>query len=322
MSIAVINSGSSVSLTFLKEGGKSVIFNTDHPSFSVVAGKLKDGSLTYQEACDLKEVKNGLAARVVAFTQGKCTVENDKVFFEGQEVHHVMVKRIMDFMKLGLPVENLLHCLERTLSNVSAWAVESLWPFLENKGFPITEDGCFIGYKAVHADTYMDLWKGAVDYTPGKSLERVKRLKRNEVDDDRNKECSFGYHVGTLDYALSYGRISGKPFVVVLVKVAPEDVVSVPSEGRARKIRCVWLDILEEYHSQEVIDAQLVDENLDSYEEDEDSDWEDEQDYLEDYFEDEVEEDEDDECYCEECTGDDNDEEEEKTEAAPRRWFW
>jgi hypothetical protein len=315
--VAVINAGSSVSLTFLKEGGKSVAFELNHPSFEVVASKLKAGTLTYDEAVALQNPEAAVATKVETYTSGKCTVDNGQVCYNGKPVHSVLANRIISFMQKKLPFEHLLRFMERLYSNPSAWAVESLFPFLETKGFPITEDGCFIGYKAVRKTDYRDLWEGTCDFTPGKSKEVLERKNRNQVDDNRQKECSFGYHVGTLSYAQSYGSGRGQ---LILVKVAPEDVVSVPSEGQAQKIRCVWLESLSDYHNQNVIEHELVDENMNGFDEYEDDDYEDDYEdegYLDEYFD----EDEYEDCSCEECTSDEDVVEDEPTEA-PKRTGW
>ena len=95
---------------------------------------------------------------------------------------------------------------------------------------PITEDGCFIGWKKVD-DNYKDFHSGTVDNTPGKSPE----MSRFEVDDNTRLECSVGLHVGSREYVHDFHIGKGK---IVLVKVAPEDVVCVPN-NEPTKVR-VW----------------------------------------------------------------------------------
>jgi hypothetical protein len=56
-------------------------------------------------------------------------------------------------------------------------------------------------------------------------------MPRGKVDDDFRRGCSFGFHVGTREYATSWGPRT------MLVKVDPADVVSVPSDCECQKLR-------------------------------------------------------------------------------------
>jgi hypothetical protein len=70
-------------------------------------------------------------------------------------------------------------------------------------------------------------------------------VQRNCVDDDRNNHCRPGLHVGSLDYARGWAR--GK---VVVVKVNPKDVVSVPNDCQCQKLRCCAYTVVSEINTE------------------------------------------------------------------------
>ena len=97
--------------------------------------------------------------------------------FEGEEFTVASAKRILEFMSKGLPFEPL----------VSSWKI--LWKIqvcrvskncmtscFEN--LPVTEDGCFLAYKAVRSD-FKDKWRG----TFGNSVGQVCEMRRAKVND-------------------------------------------------------------------------------------------------------------------------------------------
>ncbi|GAG22381.1 unnamed protein product, partial [marine sediment metagenome] len=71
------------------------------------------------------------------------------------------------------------------------------------------------------------------------------RMRRNKVDDDRTKLCSFGFHVGTAGYARGFYRGTSR---LVLVKFNPRDAVSVYSDISANKIRVCEYEVVSEWN--------------------------------------------------------------------------
>jgi hypothetical protein len=122
--------------------------------------------------------------------------------------------------------------------------------FLEYKELPITDDGCFLAYKGVsehyysiHGNPKTVVVQG-ITTTDGKIFNGVGskiEVKRRNVDDNRNNHCSFGLHVGSLDYARSFGQR------VVVVKVNPKDVVSVPTDYNCQKCRVSAYEVVSDY---------------------------------------------------------------------------
>ncbi len=129
----------------------------------------------------------------------------------------------------GEDPSSLFRFWARLQKNPSYRSVHQLFGFLKNKGIPITADGCFLAYKSVTYN-YKDHHSGQFDNSPG----RINEMPRNEISDEPNQTCDPGFHVGALEYAQSFG--SGNRRIVVC-KIDPENVVSVPSDHSAQKMR-------------------------------------------------------------------------------------
>ena len=162
-------------------------------------------------------------------TSGRVRIEDDHVFVGDREVHGNIVDRILAMVALkSKAVDGLIKFLDRVHDNVSKSVLDELFDFIEACDLPMTDDGCFLTYKFVRAD-FTDCHTGTFDNSVGQSPE----MPRNEVDDRRNVTCSDGLHVCSLQY-LGSGHWGKR---VVVCKVAPEDVVSVPLEYGNAKMR-------------------------------------------------------------------------------------
>lgn len=201
---------------------------------------------TYQEAIDAITNKdwNKLASMVnksVAIEQfgsGKLVVKDGYVYYNGEVLHSYVVERVLDFIKSGIDSAPLLKFIERLMSNPSKRCVDQLYTFLEHKNMPIDEDGCFYAYKAVRSD-WLDKHTGTIRNEIGDII----TMPRNQVDDDPTHACSHGLHVGSLQYVQGFASLSDK---IVIVKVAPEDVVSVP-DNETTKMRCCKYQVVGIY---------------------------------------------------------------------------
>jgi hypothetical protein len=115
-------------------------------------------------------------------------------------------------------------------------SVEQLGRFLKHNNLPLTEDGCFLGYKAVRYD-YKDKYTGTLNNSPGNTVV----MPRKDVTFDPDIACSAGLHVGTHEYAKDFGCGTDR---VVIVKVNPAHCVSVPFDEDAQKLRCSQYEVL------------------------------------------------------------------------------
>ena len=187
----------------------------------------------------------------------------------------------------------MVRFLDNLMVNPSFRAVNELYTLLENHGLPITDDGCFLAYKAVRND-YTDIRTGTFNNAVG----QVVQMLRNQVNENYHEDCSHGLHCGSLGYVVDFGHFTkGQPVGpggnrLLVVKVNPKDVVSVPHYAGHTKMRvCEYVvvdeikDVVKELDKVSVYKA-------DATPAEPDDDW------AENDWDEEAE----DECVCDECT--------------------
>jgi hypothetical protein len=190
-------------------------------------------------------------AAISTKSNGKFEVKNGVILYNGAPVNNnYIVDRILFFIREGLPFERLLRFAENLYANPSESSRNSLYKFLEFRNFPVTDDGCFLAYKGVQ-DNFYSITSGGTKLTKGKvedgrvfnGIGEVIETERRQVDDNTHSECSYGLHVGSHQYASGFRGASGR---LLIVKVNPRDVVSVPSDGAAQKIRTCRYEVIAE----------------------------------------------------------------------------
>jgi hypothetical protein len=249
----------------------------DHINYKLILEKLP--SATADELLEVVDVQKAIAV----FSDGLVEIKNGQVLYEGEEVHGSISKRILEFMSKGLPFQPLVNFLNNLMENPSMQSQKELYDFLEHEHLPITEDGFFLAYKAVRSD-FKDKYRGVFDNRVGKVCE----MTRSKVDDDRGRGCSNGLHAGALNYVAGYGSLESGDRIVI-VKINPKDVVSVPSDCNYEKLRTCRYEVVGEYEGELLKPLYSADFSQDDYE-DEDEDYTSEEGYWDQFDEDEDDE--------------------------------
>jgi len=171
-----------------------------------------------------------------------------EVLFKGNPVPEKLATIFFKLFEDGCSdFTGYINFLNNIDANPSKTSREELYDFLATGTMPITEQGTFIAYKGVGSDMYSitgnkntRVLRGEVNEM-GKILNKVGdiiEVARQDVDSDRNIDCSYGLHVGSYEYASGFGR------VVVAVEVNPTDVVSVPMDCGCQKCRVCKYKVL------------------------------------------------------------------------------
>ena len=162
------------------------------------------------------------------YVKGHFEFVDGVLFEEGVQVRSAIADRMMAMYEEGFPVDPLLAFYKNIKANPSTDSANELYGFLEKNSLPITEDGCFIAYKRVR-DDYKDCHSGTIDNSVGKTVS----MERKRVNDNRNQTCSSGLHFCSHSYLKSFTGAR-----IVIVKINPQDVVSVPTDYNESKGRC------------------------------------------------------------------------------------
>jgi len=170
------------------------------------------------------------------YTKGRYEITDGGAFYEGERIPGLLEERLIGMMREGSDFNFLLNFHKRLQANPSFRAVNELFEFLDRENIPIGPDGCFYAYKGVK-DDLTDVWSGKFNNAPG----TINEMPRNQVDDNRKQHCSHGFHVGSMEYATSWGP------TVVIVKVDPADAVSVPEDCNCQKLRVCKYEVVSVY---------------------------------------------------------------------------
>lgn len=176
-------------------------------------------------------------------TNGKVSIKDGVVYYNGSALHNAITKRIIALIQQNFPFDFMVKFLENVMLNPSENSRNQLYNFLESNTLPITTDGCFLAYKRISSD-FKDLYTGTID----NSIGNIVKMPRNSVDADPNETCSFGLHICSLAYLKHYG--AGNP--IVITKVNPKDVVSVPTDYKNTKMRVCEYQVLSKWDSDEL----------------------------------------------------------------------
>lgn len=205
-----------------------------------------------------------------------------------------LAAKLLEYIEKGLDIEALVLFWKRLLLNPDTHVREQLYMFLENNGHPITSKGYFMAYKSVSVKYKYNKETGEeecnVEYDEDTG-EEVKQkfthnltfkphhsgnhgmiikignpvtMPREECDNNPERTCSAGLHVGSMEYVGSFGW--GANNVILECLISPTDVVSVPVDYNATKMRtCRYYPIAISNGENEEI---FLEEDYDVYQKD------------------------------------------------------
>jgi len=217
-------------LTVIPVGGTPTTINNNDARFvsALSAIKAKDW-VALEEVLTLPKV-------IAKFTSGKIKVFENAVTYKDKQIHGTVVTRLLEFMREGFPIEALCNFVDKLMENPSERSKEQLYNYLELYKLPICDDGDIIAQKKVNKE-FKDFHTRTIDNSVGKIVEMDRKL----VNDDPNHGCRDGLHIGSEDYVQTFGGEG----VVILVKINPRDVVSIPIESSYSKMRVCRYEVIK-----------------------------------------------------------------------------
>ena len=234
-------------VTFVGEDFTPQQFSTNHPKFAELM-EIINGDPTPDAFAALEKILRPAAMFDREYTDGVvslklksgslvCTVE-DEVYVLNSTLESYAVGALQE--KTGL--DPLLKFIYKLSQNPSKEIADELWDFITACGLCLTPEGNFLAYKNVNND-FTSAYDGKTDNTPGTVLKMI----RTNVDHDRNRTCSKGFHFAAWGYLQHYA--SGRK--TVILSISPADVVAIPTDYNFQKGRACRYKVIREVRQPE-----------------------------------------------------------------------
>lgn len=224
------------SITVFVDGEMHVAIS-DHPHYEDIVQAAKDGD---PDILDLFDLSRSVDQKFNALSR-RVSVSGGNLYFDNEPVHGAISEHVIRFYEEGLDFGPLVNFLERLAANPNEHSREQLYNWLDGRDFTINLSGDIVGYKgvAVRDGEYLSISSGSAivngERVKGQipnSIGSVIEMPRSQVAFDPRVGCSTGLHFGTWEYARGFGRGA-----VLKVSVDPADIVSVPTDCDAQKVR-------------------------------------------------------------------------------------
>lgn len=218
--------------------GKPYSMSSEDERYEKVVELIKSGA--DEEAVD--DYVQGELRRVqkaIEILDGDVGIQSGMITYKDTPIHNALTDQMLRMLDEGFDLVPMAKFLNNLMQNPSKRAVDELYEFLQKGQLPITPDGHFLAYKAVRKD-FKDIHSGTFDNSVGQKVS----MPRNAVDDDKDRTCSTGLHFCSVEYLKSFARTDGH---VMILKINPKDVVSIPSDYNATKGRTAAYEVVDEF---------------------------------------------------------------------------
>lgn len=217
------------------------VFTTADPQFAEIEALVADEDFkpellsAYFETATVDELAENLGVEGWVVKDGVLYIQDKKV---PEEVYSV-IKPVL--ASRPADSDRVIAFFNRLAKNPSKRVFETLFMFLEHNCIKLLPNGSVLAYKSVRPDMF-DHFTGKIENKVGMTV----TMPRDKVNDDPEKTCSYGLHVGSLEYAQGFHSYNQ---VIVEVEVAPEDFVSVPVDYNGQKARTCAYTVLRIHSS-------------------------------------------------------------------------
>lgn len=210
----------------------------EHPNFHYIINALLDDE-------DPTNLVDAAAQINKAFAHGGVRVEDGVLTLHGKPIEDgELADYVVRLVEAGetdpAPFVRFVESLD---CNPSRNSRAQLFSFIRANGLTLHEDGRILAYKGVN-DDYTDKHTGTIDNSAGA---KPPRMSRRDIDDNPANHCSYGYHVGAWAYASNFGERT------MLTATKAADVVSVPNDHNAQKMRVCEYEVISEVEDGEPV---------------------------------------------------------------------
>lgn len=257
-----------ISISYLRDGVTTCV---SAPESDKLMGTITDficGRATAEETV-LAAIGAGSAsavretyAPIIEQLSENLTFDGNHVYYHGNAFDEIMLDEVLEdhlvrLIRAGNAERDLkawIAFAERlygnncthTRTHIVRWLVSQGWLTLDDKGRLVGYRGCMWDSTrncpvSVHQGFAIVDGVHVNGHIPNK-VGSIVEMPRSMVQHDPSHGCASGLHVGTYEYAHNW---TGSVDVVVRVAVAPEDIVSVPTDDSSAKIRCCRFEVLD-----------------------------------------------------------------------------
>jgi hypothetical protein len=206
-----------------------------HPNYMEIVKCIQEKR--WDDIADLIDVRKNIKN----WSNGNVSIDNDEVKYRGRPVPDALGEMLKNLIKNKIDCEYFVKFTDNLMQNPSNRSVEQLYQFLERNHMPITEDGCFMAYKAVDPD-YMSYH---CDEVTGEKVRYMigdkPNMPRNLISDDFTLHCHRGLHACSMEYLKQWSAVH-----LMIVKINPKDVVCVPNDCNFSKMRVCEMEVMAE----------------------------------------------------------------------------
>ena len=205
----------------------------DSNKFSEIKDALNfgNGDLAFK----LSSIKN----QILSYSYKDIEIENNILAYKGKVFENSIVDKIVNDMNEGnTDFEKYVKFIDNMMANPSHKIKKRIYDFIVAEDIKISDDGFILAFKVVKS-SYYDIHSNSMDNSPG----CVVKMNREDVDDDDSVTCSTGLHVCSKSYIPYFSNRASK---IILCKVNPKDVVSIPIDYNDAKMRCCEYVVLED----------------------------------------------------------------------------
>lgn len=171
----------------------------------------------------------------------KVRITKGNVFVNGKALAGPFVDMVIRLIDEGFDTKPFAKFLTKMGQNKRPHVRAELADFVFARKIALTPEGDMVLYKRVN-ERFKDFRTGKFDNSVGSVC------REENVDENRDNECSSGLHVCGFDYLPHFNAGSGK---VIAVLVNPKDVVAVPRDCRNAKMRVMEYKVLAETSDKE-----------------------------------------------------------------------